>query len=343
MITVHALLATAGLPCLLILSFCVPQLGDVRTLLLINYLAVLGATLTPTWYFQGIERQSTLSGITVAVRIASIPAVFLLVRSSSDTPVAVLINSAATVICGLLCLAFLWRTGHLDRARVDRAQLVAALKDGWHLFVSTCFESVYTRQPTPLCSAWYPMAPPWASMGPPEKINPSVPKPVGTDQSSHLSAGFKADAGVALGGVRAHTESPSNSGEAQPSHCSISLVRARFIPVLVRILYGSKEFGGQQPSYAGSRRLPFLVGLSNVFGVQTLLAMGMNKLVSRILVTAGLINVAFLVVLTHWFAAVGAAIAVAATELLVTVVMAMAMVRLDLPVFGFRWQPRVAP
>jgi O-antigen/teichoic acid export membrane protein len=101
---------------------------------------------------------------------------------------------------------------------------------------------------------------------------------------------------------------------------------------LIRLIYG--------PDYEETIKvlrwlavLPFLVGLSNVFGVQTMLAMGMNRLVSRILVIAGAINVVALFVLTHWFAAVGAAMAVTGTELFVTVVMALIVRRRNLPVF----------
>jgi O-antigen/teichoic acid export membrane protein len=64
-----------------------------------------------------------------------------------------------------------------------------------------------------------------------------------------------------------------------------------------------------------------------------MLAMGMSRTVSRILVTAGALNVGTLFVLTHWFGAVGAAMAVAGTELFVTVVMAIFVMKRNLPVF----------
>jgi O-antigen/teichoic acid export membrane protein len=101
---------------------------------------------------------------------------------------------------------------------------------------------------------------------------------------------------------------------------------------LIRLIYGP-DYGETTRVLRWLAVLPFLIGLSNVFGVQTMLAMGMNRLVSRILVMAGAFNVAALFVLTHWFGAVGAGMAVAGTELFVTVVMALIVRRENLPVF----------
>jgi PST family polysaccharide transporter len=64
-----------------------------------------------------------------------------------------------------------------------------------------------------------------------------------------------------------------------------------------------------------------------------MIAMGMNKAVSRILVSAGAINVVLLLALTHRFGAVGAAMAVVTTELFVTAAMATVLRRSNVPIF----------
>jgi O-antigen/teichoic acid export membrane protein len=79
--------------------------------------------------------------------------------------------------------------------------------------------------------------------------------------------------------------------------------------------------------------LPFLVGLSNVLGIHTMLAMGMKKVFSQILLSAGAFNILMLLALGHWYGAVGAAMAVVATEFLVTAVMAIVLRRHHVPVF----------
>jgi len=69
--------------------------------------------------------------------------------------------------------------------------------------------------------------------------------------------------------------------------------------------------------------IPFIVGISNVLGVQTMLPLGMTRQFTRILLMAGLINLALLGILAAKLGAVGAAIAVLCTEILVVLAMAM--------------------
>ncbi len=327
-ITVKALLAAAGFPLLLLLTLCGPRFGEERALLLINYLTVLGAVLTPTWYFMGTERQAILSGITIAVRMASIPAIFLLVRSNEDVQIAALISSGMTVVGGILCLAVLIRDKQLDRMRVDRTGLVAVLTDGWHLFVSTASISLYQATNTVVLG----LVVGNAAVGhysAAEKVVQACQgllAPIGQSVYPRVSRLMLESRAAAFALIRRVLKIQGSIAFA------LSMLLFVFAPPLIRLLYG--------PDYDETVRvlrwlaaLPFLVGLSNVFGVQTMLAMGMNRLVSRILVVAGAINLTALFVLTHWYGSVGAAMAVAGTELFVTLMMALIVRRRNLPVF----------
>jgi len=326
--TVKAVLAAAGFPCLIVLTLCVHRLGDERPLLLINYLTVLGAVLTPTWYFMGTERQAILSGITIAVRVISVPAIFLLVRSNKDVQIAALIPAGMTVVGGVICLAYLMQDNQLDRMRVDRAELVAALKDGWHLFVSTASISLYQATNTVVLGlvagsvavGHYSAA---------EKVIQACQgllTPISQSVYPRVSRLMHESRTAAFALIRKVLRVQGSIAFA------LSALLFALAPPLIRLLFGS-DYGETISVLRWLAALPFLIGLSNVFGMQTMLAMGMNQLVSRILVIAGAINVLALFVLTHWFAAVGAAMAVAGTELFVTVVMALILRRRKLPVF----------
>jgi PST family polysaccharide transporter len=71
--------------------------------------------------------------------------------------------------------------------------------------------------------------------------------------------------------------------------------------------------------------LPFVITLSNVFGTQTMLTFGMNKLFSRIVISAAIVNVVLIVPLVYLMKAEGAAIAALVSEVLVTALMAAAL------------------
>jgi O-antigen/teichoic acid export membrane protein len=327
-IMVKAILAAAGVPCLLLLMTYVRTLAEVRQLLFINYLTVIGAVLTPTWYFSGIERQTILSFITIVTRLLAVPAIFLLVRSSGDLPLAALIPSVMTIFGGLISLAYLINDRQLNKARVEGKELLVVLKGGWHLFVSTASISLYQATNTVLLGL---IAGP-ATVGhysAAEKIVQACQGLLGPISQSvypRVSRLMQDSRAAAFALIRKVLKLQGSIALA----FSIALWAAA--PALIHLLFG--------PDYQESINvlrwlapLPFLVALSNVFGIQTMLAMGMNRVVSWILVTAGAINVAALLVLAHWFAAAGAAMAVAGTELYVTVVMALIVRRRNLPVF----------
>lgn len=327
-ITVKALFALAGLPILVLLTVCIPRLAEVRNLLLINYLTVLGAVLTPTWYFMGTERQAILSGITIAVRVISIPAIFLLVRSSQDVQAAAFIPSCMSVFGGLLCLAVLMKNDELDRMRVDRNEIITVLKDGWHLFVSTASISLYQATNTVVLGlvagdvavGHYSAA---------EKVVQAIQgllNPIGQSIYPRVSRLMHESRAAAFALIRKvlRVQGVTTLG--------VSVLLFVLAPMIVRLLYGP-DYQDTITVLRWLAVLPFFVGISNVFGMQTMLAMGMNRLVSRILVTAGAINVGLLFVLTHRFAAAGAAMSVALTELFVSVVMAGIVIRRHLPVF----------
>jgi O-antigen/teichoic acid export membrane protein len=69
--------------------------------------------------------------------------------------------------------------------------------------------------------------------------------------------------------------------------------------------------------------IPFMVGLSNVFGIQTMLTFGMQKQFSRILILSGIFNLILLIPLISLTGVEGAAISLISTELVVTLSMAI--------------------
>jgi PST family polysaccharide transporter len=327
-ITVKAILALAGFPVLLLLTVCARHLGEERTLLVINYLTVLGTVLTPTWYFMGTERQAILSGITIAVRVISIPAVFLLVRSQQDVQLAAFIPAAMTVVGGAVCLLVLMKSKQLDRIRVDRRELVAAFTEGWHLFLSTASISLYQATNTVVLGlvAGNTAVGHYSAAEKVVQACQGLLAPIGQSVYPRVSRLMHESRATAFALIRWVLRIQGSAAML------VSVLLFVLAPPLVRLLYGP-HYEGTISVLRWMAVLPLLVGLSNVFGVQTMLAMGMNRQVSRILVVAGAINVVVLFVLTHSFGAVGAAMAVAGTELLVAAVMALAVSRRHLPVF----------
>jgi O-antigen/teichoic acid export membrane protein len=323
-----ALLATIGFPMLLLLTALFADFAAERSLLMVTYLTVVGTVLTPTWYFQGTERQTVLSGITIAVRVLSVPVVFLCVRSAQDVQLAATISCGLPVIGGMLCMFFLYRDRQIDAFRFAPRELLRPLRDGWHLFISTASISLYGATNSvvlgliagPAAVGHYSAA---------EKLvqaTQGMLLPINQSVFPRVSRLFGESRESAFALIRKVLRVQGAIALA------LSLLLVAVAPLLIRIVFGA-AYEATIDVLRWLALMPFLIGLSNVLGVHTMIAMGMNREVSRILISAGAINIVLLLVLTPRFGAVGAAMSVVTTEFFVTTAMAVVLRRSNVPIF----------
>ena len=67
--------------------------------------------------------------------------------------------------------------------------------------------------------------------------------------------------------------------------------------------------------------LPFLIALSNVFGIQTMLTFGMQKEFSRIIMMAAVFNTCLVLPMIYFFEGLGVCVSISLTESFVTLAM----------------------
>jgi len=79
--------------------------------------------------------------------------------------------------------------------------------------------------------------------------------------------------------------------------------------------------------------LPFVIGLSNIFGVQIMVNFGLKRAMTRIVTAAGLFNVVMALTLVVPFRHIGISTTALLTETLVTVAMFIVLQRNGIHVF----------
>jgi PST family polysaccharide transporter len=284
------------------------------------YFGVIGSVLTPTWYFQGVEKLTTLSAITLFCRCATVPATILLVRTPADTNLAVAITAGAQLIAGVLCQIVVLFVDKVPLVAIHIRQVVKTLQGGWHLFVATAAVSMYTNL-TVILLAYF-----------------SGPVAVGqfsaAERLVRATMNILAPIGQAIFPRIGRLYSESR---AQAVHLArrllflqagvnvlVLLVLLIWSPIIVLTLYGSAYLASAS-ALRWLAPLPLLVGISNVFGVQTMLPLGMTKLFSRLLLLAGVLNAVLIAALGPRFGADGGAMAVLLAEALVTALMGIAL------------------
>jgi len=288
------------------------------TIFIYAYAGVLGNVLFPVWYFQGLERMRHISIISGATKTLSAVLLFIFVHQSRDGALAVAIQSFGMLLAGAIGFAVCTRSADLVFHWPCWQDLRTRTAEGWHLFVSTASLSLYTNTNVFL-----------------------VGMLAGNVQAGYFSAADRlVRATNGLVGPITQAVFPYVSALAPRSSeaalvfitrslrwmSGLALLPVIAIFVLARPIallcfgYGAD---GAIPVMRWIALLPFLVAVTSVLGVLTMLTFGLDKQFSRILIAAGILNLVIGVPLISRFAAQGAGASVLLTEAFVTMTMGL--------------------
>jgi len=314
------ILALLALGLLALVVVSVPQFRSSWSVMLASTPAVFGAVLFPQWLFQGLERMGFIAVCTVAARSLAIPVTFWSVQSTQDTWLAALVQSSGPVVAGLLACGFIWHRQLIGWTPPRWLDVRQAYSDGWHLFLSTLAISLYTNTSAIVLG----LLASHSAVGlfsAADKIRlacQSVITPLSSAVYPRVTALMAQNQNAGLALVRQVLL--IQGGLTFGISCGLWLLA----PWAVQFIMG-EQFDTAVYVLRVLSPLPFLVGLSNVFGIQTLVPLGLKKSFSRIVMASGLVNLVLLLVFVPRWEAEGAAAAVLLTEGLVTLVMAMVL------------------
>lgn len=310
---------------LISLSMIVLALSRLRTdwfLYLIAYLAVVGNVLFPVWYFQGIEKMKYITMLSIAAKVVVVIVIFAAVHRESDYLFAAAIQSSSTIVAGVASLAVLRRTTSITVSRPSLQDIRFQLREGWHLFVSTAAISLYTHSSVFVLglvtnsttvgyygAAEKVMRAGQGMLGPvTQAVYPRICALVGESQEKAFA--FIRKLMWVLGGAA----------------LLLSLAILATADQLVMHVLGP-SYMEAAPILRNLAFVPFVVALSNIFGVQVMLNFGLKKQFGNIITFSGLVGLALIVSLAYFHGAEGVAIAVLVTEIMVTIAMGMELSR----------------
>jgi len=328
-LTIKLGLAVIGFIILVVVSLFIPPFKYDRGLHALAYIAVVGSVLFPAWLFQGLEKMTYISIVSGIGRILSTTVLFMVIRRSDQYALALGIQSLGVLLTGVLGQVAAYRVIAVRFQMPKLAEVADALREGWHLFVSYAAIGLYTNTNVVL-----------------------VGMLAGTAEAGMFSAAEKLIR--AMQGLIApisqsifpHIASLAHTSREQAmrfiSKCLKVLAGglvlpcvflAIFAPEVSRLCFGSNA-GGTVGVIRAIAFLPLLIGISNVLGIQTMVAFQLDKQFSRILLTAGILNVIIACPMILWRGAQGAGMAVTGTEIVVAVLMWLVLRRTNF------WQQR---
>lgn len=303
---------------LFILLFYVEEFTTYSPLLFsIVFISVIGNVISPVWFFQGIQQMRYITFVNTIARIVTALGIFIIVRTQDDYLWAAFLQSVPGLIAGLVSWYLIWKKFPEACCLPTWIGVEKALKDGWDIFASSIAINLYTASNTVFLGmltnstvvGYFSSA---------QKIINAVQNglaPVTQAIYPHISKMIEQDKNGALSFIR----------KIMKLYCGgnllISLILLIFAAPIIHILMGNTY----EESILMLRLLaflPFIISLSQIFGIQTMLPYGMNKEFSRIIIASAIVNTVLVFPLIFFAGGSGVCISMLCTETFVTLTMA---------------------
>ena len=277
---------------------------------------VIGSSLFPAWYFQGLEKLKEAALIQAVAKCVITGCTFLLVKSPNDIVLAAFLMSSPQFVGVLVALCLRIPLSPPSFYRPSVADVRDALKGSSDMFLSTASSSLYLYSNTfilGLMSSDRAVA--LYSLGYRLVLAiQSLTAPVTQAVFPRASMLFASNPDQALHLVK------RVSWLLFPTIAIASLVMFIFAPFIVSV------FGGTNYAQAASvmrimAPIPLLVTVASVLAQIVMVNLGLTKQLLRIYIAIGLLNLLLLPPLVHFYQANGAALSLTIAETLGPIMM----------------------
>lgn len=120
----------------IVLVNAVPVFFQNRRLYYFGFIMVIGQSLIPVWFFQGIEQMKYITFINVAGKIIQTALIFLLVKLPSDFVYVLLFYGLGSLIAGIFGIWLMFSRFKVSLQPLNRKSVLHELKKGWYIFLS---------------------------------------------------------------------------------------------------------------------------------------------------------------------------------------------------------------
>jgi len=299
-----------------VLVFSIHKFRNEWLLYFLTFGTVLGQVLFPIWFFQGIERMKYITWLNIIAKTIFTVLVFVLIHQKTDYVYVPFLGALGTIISGILALGIIRKHFKVNFHLPSKNEIIHQLREGWYIFISTVAISLYSISNTFILGLFASNTIVGYYSGAEKIINAvqGLLSPISQTIYPHISKIASESKERALKFLQKITILIGSSSFV------LSLLIFLLAEVVVKILLGGQYLESIKVLRILSF-LPFIVGLSNIFGIQTMLTFDYKKAFSNILIIASLINITLAFILVPFFFHIGIAFAVLISETFVTIVM----------------------
>jgi len=318
------------------LIFLIPKFRENILVFIVSYLIVAGNVLFPTWLFQGLEKLYITSIFNFIVKLLFTIGIFIFVRNKNDFYLVPLLMSLGQIFAGTLALMYSLKL--LDwKINMPRLEdIFRELKNGFSVFISLVFINFYTISNTFILGFFAPHENVGYFASGSKLVlvfQTLVLAPLAQSLYPHVGKILRNDLNRGIEYIKKFSVIVT----ALTLPASIFLLI--FAPILVKVFLGDQYL----PSINVVRILsffPFIIGLSNLYGIQTTLNLKMDKDFFKVVMGGSIINLLLNVLLDHKLAEIGSSVSWLITEIYITSAFIILLEAKGIKIIDFKFYSR---
>jgi PST family polysaccharide transporter len=316
----QAVLATLGVVIALAVSTQVPLLSSHPKLLSAGIIYGVAQGMSPLWLFQGLERMALAASLEVSSKVAALGGILLFVHSPSDEWKVLAFQSLAPLVSVLVGFWMAHRLLTMYLPSLDMVWL--SLRTGWPMFLLRSGAASYSTANVLILAMFAPASIVgfFASAEKLAKAITGLLMPIRDafyPRLSHLAA-HSVKENQRLTRISAFIE----------IGCGLILTVGTFAGahILVKLVFGN-TFGAAVPILQILSVIPLLTAVGDAIGFQSLLPAGKEAIVTMVILSGGVVNLAFAVLLAPRFQGIGMAVSVDIAETAICIALVWVVAR----------------
>ena len=282
----------------------------------ISFGIVVGNVIFPVWLFQGMERMKYISYINIGAKTFFTACTFIFVREQSDYLFVPLLTATGFIAAGIWSLYLVRKDFNVSFIWQSTDTLKFQLTEGWHVFLSTIAISIYTISTTFFLGLFTNnmIVGNFAAADKIIQVVKGLYQPVSQTIYPLMGRKIHEDRQAGLEFIRKTT------WIIGVPMFGISVILFFMSEVIVDLLLGA-QYMETVLFLKIMAFLPFIISLSNMFGVQTMLNLGYKQAFSHILVSAAVLGMVLSLVFVPIYEGLGSALIMLTVEIFVALMM----------------------
>lgn len=287
-------------------------------LYIFSFFIVFGQFLFPVWLFQGLEIMKYIAILNIISKAIFTVMIFLFVNHQDDYLLVPMLTSVGAIVAGLLAQFFIITRLKIQFRLPTFADIRHQFLDGWHIFFSSASISIYTVSTTFILGVF--------------SSNQAVGYFAAADKIVQAIKGLYQPISQAMYPLVSKRISEHKASGVQFLR-RIAIALSAFMLIICSLVYCysdvivdivlGDEYAESEVLLRVMAFLPFIIVLSNMFGVQGMVNLNMKVQFSRILMMAAMAGVVLSLLSVPVYGAMASALISLIIEIFVTLTMAI--------------------